>query len=78
MKPSSESLKCEASRSESEETSRPPIRTVPAVGASSVATISSSVVLPDPEGPYRATISPAATFSETPSTARTVSPPTAG
>ena len=58
MKPSSASRKCEASRSDSEETSRPPISTVPAVGASSVATISSSVVLPDPLGPYSATISP--------------------
>ncbi len=51
MKPSSESRKREASRSESEETSRPPIRTWPLVGASSVATINSSVVLPEPQGP---------------------------
>ena len=31
----------------------------PAVGSSSIATISSSVVLPDPLGPYSATVSPA-------------------
>ena len=78
MKPSSERRKCEASRSESEETSRPPISTAPLVGCSSVATISSSVVLPDPLGPYSATISPGSTFSDTPSTARTGSPPIAG
>ena len=78
MKPNSASLKFEASRSESEATSRPPISTAPDVGSSNVATINSSVVLPDPLGPYRATISPAATCSETPSTARTDSPPIAG
>ena len=78
MKPSSESRNWEASRSDSEETSRPPIEIVPEVGSSSVATISSSVVLPEPLGPYSATISPAATVSDTPSTARTGSPPTEG
>jgi hypothetical protein len=78
MNPNSESLKFDASRSDSEDTSRPPITTRPLVGSSSVATINSSVVLPDPEGPYNTTISPGETASETPSTARTVSPPTAG
>jgi hypothetical protein len=78
MKPSSMSRKRDASRSLSEEMSRPPISTVPEVGASSVAIISSSVVLPDPLGPYSATISPGSTRSDTPSTARTGSPPIAG
>ena len=68
----------EASRSDSEEMSRPLTSTDPLVGSSSAATISSSVVLPEPLGPYSATISPGATDSETPSTARTGSPPTAG
>ncbi len=48
------------------------------MGLSSIATINSSVVLPDPLGPYTATVSPGATVSDTPSTARTGSPPTAG
>jgi hypothetical protein len=78
MNPSSARRKCEASLCDSEDTSRPPISTAPPVGSSSVAIISSRVVLPDPLGPYNATISPGATDSETPSTARTVSPPTAG
>ena len=42
-------------------------------GASSPAASSSNVVLPDPLGPYSATISPGATVSETPSAARTTS-----
>ena len=62
-------------RSDSEEMSRPLTRTLPLVGASSTATIRSSVVLPEPLGPYRATISPWETDSDTPSTARTVSSP---
>ena len=78
MKPSSQSLKAEASRSDSELASRPPIRIAPAVGRSSIATISSSVLFPDPLGPYRATVSPGATVSDTPSTARTVSPAAPG
>ena len=78
MKPSSVSLNRDASRSDSAEVSRPPISTVPDVGASSVAIINSSVVLPDPLGPYSATISPARTVSDTPSTARTGSPPKVG
>ena len=78
MNPSSARRKCEASPSDSEDTSRPPINTAPEVGSSSVAIINKSVVLPDPLGPYSATISPGATDSDTPSTARTDSPPTAG
>ncbi len=58
--------------------SRPFTSTEPLVGSSSAATISSSVVLPEPLGPYRATISPGATDNETPSTARTDSPPRCG
>ena len=45
-----------------------------AVGRSSAAISFSSVVLPEPLGPYSATSSPAAICSETPSTARTGSP----
>ena len=68
----------EASRSDSDATSRPPIRTVPAVGSSSIAIINNNVVLPEPLGPYNATVSPGATVNDTPSTARTGSPPSAG
>ena len=39
----------EASRSDRDEMSRPPINTSPDVGSSSVATINSKVVLPEPE-----------------------------
>ena len=52
-------------------TSRSPIRTVPDVTFSSPAIIRSSVDLPQPEGPTSTTNSPAATVSETSSTART-------
>ena len=78
MKPSWDRRKREASLSDSDDTSRPAIDTVPLVGSSSVATINSNVVLPEPLGPYSATSSPPSTDSDTPSTAQTGSPPTAG
>src|SRR5437763_16768225 len=45
------------------------MRMTPAVGCSSPATHRSVVVLPQPEGPSNATISPAAIVNDTPSTA---------
>ena len=51
--------------------SRPSRRILPLSGASSAAISISSVVLPEPLGPYSATSSPAATDIDTPSTART-------
>jgi hypothetical protein len=54
--------------------SRSSNRTLPPSGASSPAASMSSVVLPEPLGPQRATNSPGSIFSETPSMAHTVSP----
>src|SRR5438128_4447536 len=51
------------------ETSAPPMRISPALGCSRPATQRSVVVLPQPEGPSSATISPAATENVTSSTA---------
>src|SRR6266508_4129077 len=51
------------------ETSAPPMRISPALGCSSPATQRSVVVLPQPEGPSRTTISPAGTAKLTPSIA---------
>ncbi len=51
MKPSWERRYCEASCSESVEMLRPSTSTEPLVGSSNAATISRSVVLPEPEGP---------------------------
>src|ERR1039458_4062158 len=51
--------------------SRPSTSTAPRSGSISAAIRLSSVVLPDPLGPYSATSSPAPTDSDTPSTART-------
>src|SRR6266446_9390683 len=51
------------------ETTAPPMRIVPALGCSSPATQRNVVVLPQPDGPSRATISPAATVKLTSSTA---------
>jgi hypothetical protein len=45
--------------------SRPSTNTEPELGASNAATISSSVVLPDPRGPYSTGISPGAADSAT-------------
>ena len=50
-------------------TSAPMKLTLPAVGGSSPLTARSSVVLPAPLGPTRATISPSSTLNDTPSTA---------
>src|SRR5215203_4872759 len=50
-------------------TSSPPITTRPAVGGTKPATMRSVVVLPQPEGPSSATISPCATSRSTRSTA---------
>ena len=55
--------------------SRPAIRTAPEVGSSSVPAIVSSEDLPDPDGPMTATISPAATVSETSRSACTSAAP---
>ena len=66
-----------ASRSDSAETSRSPTCTLPRSGRSTTAASDSNVDLPDPLGPNKATNSPGPTVSETPSTARTVSPPVA-
>src|SRR6478609_8055708 len=52
-----------------EDTTRPAIRIEPALGCSRPATQRSVVVLPQPEGPSRTTISPAGTAKLTPSTA---------
>src|SRR6201999_4561766 len=52
-------------------TRRPPVETVPEVGASSPATNDSSVLLPHPDAPIRHTNSPGATDSDTPSSATT-------
>src|SRR6202140_340868 len=52
-----------------DDTTRPPILMVPAVGCSSPATQRSVVVLPQPEGPSSTTISPAGTPKLTPSIA---------
>src|SRR6478672_12895559 len=52
-----------------EVTTRPPILIVPPVGCSRPATQRSVVVLPQPEGPSRTTISPAGTTKLTPSIA---------
>src|SRR5215831_12439125 len=51
------------------DTVRPPIEITPPVGCSSPATQRSVVVLPQPDGPSRTTISPAGTAKLTPSTA---------
>src|SRR5205823_12248456 len=51
------------------DTMAPPMRIVPALGCSSPATQRNVVVLPQPEGPSSATISPAATEKLTSSTA---------
>src|SRR6185437_4883781 len=51
------------------ETTAPPMRIVPALGCSSPATQRNVVVLPQPDGPSSATISPAATVKLTSSTA---------
>src|SRR5216683_618523 len=51
------------------ETTAPPIRIAPALGCSSPATQRKVVVLPQPDGPSSATISPAATVRLTSSTA---------
>src|SRR6266567_9235776 len=55
--------------SEGADTVAPPIRIVPALGCSSPATQRKVVVLPQPEGPSRTTISPAGTAKLTPSMA---------
>src|SRR2546423_3322838 len=52
-----------------DETTRPAMLMVPAVGCSSPATQRNVVVLPQPEGPSRTTISPAGTAKLTPSIA---------
>ena len=49
----------------------PPMRTVPAVGRSSVPMMCRSVVLPDPDGPTIATSSPRRTEKDTPRRAST-------
>src|SRR5918996_5684851 len=55
-------------------TTLPPISTSPSVASSSPATVRSSVVLPQPDGPSRTRYSPSLVARSTPSTART-SPP---
>ena len=52
-------------------TSRSPTRTRPPSGWSSPPTMLSSVVLPDPDRPRRATSSPRVTVNDTPRSART-------
>src|SRR5476651_751817 len=52
-----------------DDTTRPAMLMVPAVGCSSPATQRKVVVLPQPEGPSSTTISPAGTLKLTPSTA---------
>src|SRR5664279_664109 len=52
-----------------DDTTRPAMLMVPAVGCSSPATQRKVVVLPQPEGPSRTTISPAGTAKLTPSMA---------
>src|SRR6185437_8963823 len=52
-----------------DDTMRPAMLIVPAVGCSRPATQRKVVVLPQPEGPSRTTISPAGTAKLTPSTA---------
>ena len=52
-----------------DDTTRPAMLMVPAVGCSSPATQRKVVVLPQPEGPSRTTISPAGTAKLTPSIA---------
>src|ERR1700686_3525438 len=52
-----------------DDTTRPPMAISPEVGCSSPATQRRVVVLPQPEGPSRTTISPAGTAKLTPSTA---------
>ena len=54
------------------ETSLPSTRTSPASACSKPATIRSAVVLPQPDGPSRATSSPGAMSSDMLSSARTV------
>src|SRR5215207_489396 len=49
----------------------PPTAIAPEVGDSSAPTIWSSVLLPDPDGPMIATISPSSIVKSTPSRART-------
>src|SRR5512140_1093372 len=49
------------------ETSSPPTRTCPEVGRSMPAIRFKSVVLPEPDGPIKATKSPASTLNESPS-----------
>ena len=51
------------------DTTRPPIEMRPPVGCSRPATQRKVVVLPQPDGPSRTTISPAGTSKLTPSTA---------
>jgi hypothetical protein len=56
--------------------SSPPTVTEPSVAASSPPAIEHSVVLPDPDGPTRATISPRSTVRSAWSSATTSSSPT--
>ena len=68
--PSVFSRKSPASRRDMPRTSFPPTRMLPLSGRRRPAIKWIRVVLPDPDGPYSATISPGSMVIETPSTAR--------
>jgi hypothetical protein len=72
-KPTSRRRYSAASRSESSPSTLPSKCTLPLSGRLSAAASSSSVVLPEPLGPYSATNSPGRIVNDTPSTAFTVS-----
>jgi len=73
-RPTSRSRMLVRARPLNPESGRPPTSTVPAVGLSSPARCHSRVVLPAPDGPSRATISPGHSTRSTPRSAATSLP----